>query len=80
MKEKIYIFGHTFNFYNFIKISDDGRTKPKPRASKLITNPPAPVSEYKCLIRATLGKSKISTVVSIFYYVCITNVTYFLTS
>merc|ERR1711976_1106247 len=38
----------------------DGRTKPKPREGR--PQPPEP-SEYKCLIRATLGKNKLSTVV-----------------
>ncbi|KAK3600914.1 hypothetical protein CHS0354_013294 [Potamilus streckersoni] len=37
----------------------DGRTKPKPRKGNV-----AEPSEYKCLIRATLGNKKISTVVS----------------
>ncbi|XP_035213369.1 signal recognition particle 14 kDa protein-like [Stegodyphus dumicola] len=39
----------------------DGRTKPKPRQSRLATNPLPPVSEYKCLIRAQLGNKKLST-------------------
>ncbi|XP_005099827.1 signal recognition particle 14 kDa protein [Aplysia californica] len=37
----------------------DGRTKPKPQGGLL----PEP-SEYKCLVRATLGNRKISTVVN----------------
>ncbi|XP_023222308.1 signal recognition particle 14 kDa protein-like [Centruroides sculpturatus] len=41
----------------------DGRTKPRPRASKL-TQPLPPPSEFKCLFRATLGNKKISTVVN----------------
>lgn len=41
----------------------DGRTKPVPRPSKAPEKPQNP-SEYKCLIRATLGNSKISTVVN----------------
>ncbi|XP_064623201.1 signal recognition particle 14 kDa protein-like [Lineus longissimus] len=39
----------------------DGRTKPKPRASKS-QHHHEPV-EYKCLIRASLGNKKLSTVV-----------------
>ncbi|GIY35859.1 signal recognition particle 14 kDa protein [Caerostris darwini] len=42
----------------------DGRTKPKPRPSKLAANPLPPVSEYKCLIRAHLGNKKLSTIVN----------------
>ncbi|XP_070577491.1 signal recognition particle 14 kDa protein-like [Ptychodera flava] len=38
-----------------------GQTKPKPRASKGDSHEP---SEQKCLIRATNGKKKISTVIS----------------
>lgn len=41
-------------------LSGDGHTKPKPRRGNL----PEP-TEYKCLIRATLGNKKLSTVVSI---------------
>ncbi|KAK2140136.1 hypothetical protein LSH36_1471g00000 [Paralvinella palmiformis] len=39
----------------------DGLTKPKPRKGR--PQPPEP-SEYKCLIRASLGNSKISTVIN----------------
>lgn len=45
---------------NLCCLSGDGHTKPKPRRGNL----PEP-SEYKCLIRATLGNKKLSTVVSI---------------
>lgn len=38
----------------------DGRIKPKPKSEKN----PTQTSEYKCLIRASLGKKKISTVIS----------------
>lgn len=38
----------------------DGRNKPTPRKGR--PTPPEP-SEYKCLIRATLGNKKISTVI-----------------
>jgi signal recognition particle subunit SRP14 len=37
----------------------DGRIKPKPRAG----NVPEP-NEYKCLVRATLGNKKITTVIN----------------
>ncbi|KAK3094092.1 hypothetical protein FSP39_024062 [Pinctada imbricata] len=37
----------------------DGRTKPEPRKGSL----PEP-HEYKCLVRATLGNKKISTVIN----------------
>lgn len=40
---------------------DDGRTKPKPREGR---KPLPEPSEYMCLMRATLRKKKISTVVS----------------
>ncbi|KAG8176253.1 hypothetical protein JTE90_021350 [Oedothorax gibbosus] len=42
----------------------DGRTKPKPRTSKSVESSLPPISEYKCLIRATLGNKKFSTVVN----------------
>lgn len=41
----------------------DGKTKPDPRPSKAPSRPPAPPSEYQCLIRVKLGRRKISTVV-----------------
>lgn len=44
-------------FFNWIHV-DDGRTKPRPRDGGL--HEP---NEYKCLLRATLGNKKISTVV-----------------
>ena len=44
----------------FIDSSDDGRTKPPPRKGTA----PDP-TEYKCLVRASLGNKKISTVVRI---------------
>ena len=44
--------------------TDDGHTKPQPRKGTL----PDP-TEYKCLVRASLGNKKISTVVSIFLLV-----------
>lgn len=40
-------------------LSGDGHTKPKPRRGNL----PEP-TEYKCLIRATLGNKKLSTVIN----------------
>lgn len=40
----------------------DGRTKPIPRDANL-PNPPEP-QEYKCLLRATMGSKKLSTVVA----------------
>ena len=45
----------------FMLISDDGRTKPKPREGR---PQPAEPTEHKCLIRVVLGNKKISTVVS----------------
>ncbi|XP_013780859.2 signal recognition particle 14 kDa protein-like, partial [Limulus polyphemus] len=42
----------------------DGRTKPHPRSSKALANPPPQTSEYKCLVRAHLGNKKITTVVN----------------
>ncbi|XP_076359170.1 signal recognition particle 14 kDa protein-like, partial [Tachypleus tridentatus] len=44
--------------------SDDGRTKPHPRPSKTLANPPPQTSEYKCLVRAHLGNKKIATVIN----------------
>lgn len=46
----------------FSHYADDGRLKPKPRNG----NVPEP-NEYKCLVRATLGNKKITTVVRYFY-------------
>lgn len=37
----------------------DGRTKPKPRKGTI-----ADPTEYKCLVRASLGNKKLSTVIS----------------
>ena len=49
---------------NVCFIPDDGRTKPEPRKGR--PSLPEP-SEYKCLMRATLGKKKISTIVSLYF-------------
>ena len=46
-------------------ISDDGRTKPIPRAGR---KPLPEPSEYMCLMRAQLKGKKITTVVSLFFF------------
>ncbi|XP_014679151.1 PREDICTED: signal recognition particle 14 kDa protein-like isoform X2 [Priapulus caudatus] len=40
----------------------DGRTKPKPTTSK--QKHLQPPNEYKCLMRATLGNRKLSTIIN----------------
>lgn len=50
-----------FLFFVLFLNTDDGRTKPIPRKSSVEGLEPA---ENKCLLRATDGKRKISTVVS----------------
>lgn len=47
---------------NIVLLTDDGRTKPKPKQPGKSLPEPA---EHKCLVRACLGKKTISTVVSI---------------
>lgn len=48
------------NFFTVGVISDDGRTKPKPRPGK----PPLPESqEHMCLVRAKSRTKKIATVI-----------------
>lgn len=45
---------------SYFPVSDDGRTKPVPRKGHSESFEPA---DNKCLIRASAGKKKISTVV-----------------
>lgn len=55
----------------FFFFPDDGRTKPMPRKGHTESFEPA---DNKCLIRASDGKKKISTVVSLLCFICLFNI------
>lgn len=57
----------------FFFFPDDGRTKPMPRKGHTESFEPA---DNKCLIRASDGKKKISTVVSLLCFICLFNILY----
>ncbi len=60
MKQKTKICNFKWLFHRCVP--DDGRTKPKPRKERGASHQES--SEHKCLVRASLGNKKISTVVS----------------
>ena len=60
---------HSLYIYSLLFIIDNGQTKPKPRKGKKgePSKQPEPLGESRCLFRATNGKKKLSTIVSIAY-------------